>query len=148
MRRTAVMLICLGIAGTGWAQEEAGTVKTAKGGVTIERGSQKLPAAVGARVMARDRVVTAGDGSVGITLRDNTLLSAGPNSSLELARFSFDPTTHSGEIDATLKKGSLAVISGKVAKTNADTVIFRTPTVTLGVRGTEFVIEAVDREGQ
>jgi hypothetical protein len=82
---------------------------------------------------------------VGITLRDNTVLSAGPNSTLALEKFAFDPTTHAGAIDATLKRGTLSVISGKIAKASPDAVTFRTPTTTLGVRGTEFVIEAADR---
>jgi hypothetical protein len=134
--------------GNAWAQVDAGTVKTVKGTVTIERGTQTLPAAAGVKVIAKDRVVTGAQSSVGITLRDNTMLSAGPNSSLSLDKFAFNPTTYAGEIDASLKRGTLAVISGKVAKTSSDSVVFRTPTVTLGVRGTEFVIEAADREGQ
>lgn len=125
-----------------WAAGEAGTVKTLKGSATIERGTQKQPVAVGASVMAADRIVTGADGMVGITLRDNTLLTAGPNSTLELNKFVFDSTTHAGTVDASVKRGTLAVISGKVAKTSPDNVRFSTPAMTLGVRGTEFIIEA------
>ncbi len=64
-----------------------GTVKVVKGGVNILRGSQTLVAAPGAGLQVADRVVTAADGATGITLRDNTLLSAGPNSSLSLDNF-------------------------------------------------------------
>lgn len=130
----------------GQAAEEAGTVKTAKGIVSIERGGQKLAAAPGARVEVADRIVTGADGAVGITLRDNTMLSAGPNSVLSLDKFAFDSTTHAGTVDATLKRGTLGVISGKIAKADPDAVRFRTPTVTLGVRGTEFVLEAAGEE--
>ena len=146
MKRLLFSLGCVCAFGAAFANDEAGTLKTVKGAVTIERGSQRLPAAVGGSVMAKDRVMTGADSAVGITLRDNTMLSAGPNSTLSLDKFAFNPTTHAGEIDATLKRGTLAVISGKVAKSSADTVTFRTPTVSLGVRGTEFVIEAVERE--
>lgn len=122
--------------------ESAGMVKTSKGAANIERNGQKLPAVVGASVEARDRIVTGADGAVGITLRDNTMLSAGPNSVLDLNKFAFDTTTHAGALDASVKKGTLAVISGKLAKANPGAVNFSTPTTTLGVRGTEFVIEA------
>ena len=47
-----------------------------------------------------------------------------------------------GELDAHLKRGSLAVISGKLAKASPESVRFRTDSVTLGVRGTEFILEA------
>ena len=128
------------------ASDEAGTVKTAQGTVIVDRGGQKLPIAIGAKVFASDRVATGAESSVGITLRDNTLLSAGPNSVLSLDKFSFDPTTHAGTVDATLKRGTLAVISGKIAKADSNSVRFHTPTTALGVRGTEFVIEVAGAE--
>ncbi len=124
-----------------WA-EFSGMIKTSKGVANIERSGQKIPAGVGTAVEARDRIVTGADGLVGITLRDNTLLSAGPNSTLDLNKFAFDSTTHSGILDASIKRGTLAVISGKIAKANPGSVSFSTPSITLGVRGTEFVIEA------
>ena len=99
---------------------------------------------MGTSVEAKDRIVTGADGAVGITLRDNTMLSAGANSVLDLNKFSFDSTTHAGAVDATIKKGTLSVISGKIAKANPDAVRFSSPSVTLGVRGTEFVLEAGD----
>jgi hypothetical protein len=146
LKQISIALLSLGLAGAALSDTtEAGTVKTAKGAVTIERAGQKIAAAPGVKVHAADRVLTGADGSVGITLRDNTVLSAGPNSTLALEKFAFDPTTHAGAIDATLKRGTLSVISGKIAKASPDAVTFRTPTTTLGVRGTEFVIEAADR---
>lgn len=125
-----------------WAADEAGTVKVVKGGASLERGTQKMALTPGLKVQLGDRIVTGADGSVGITLRDNTLLSAGANSILLLDKFSFNSTTHAGVLDAALKRGTLAVVSGKIAKASPESVQFRTPTAILGVRGTEFVIEA------
>ncbi len=125
-----------------YAADEAGVVKVSKGSAFLERAGQKLPAAVGAKVFANDRVVTGADGSVGITLRDLTLLSAGPNSMIDINKFSFDSTTHAGAIDAAVKRGTLSVVSGKIAKTSPQNVRFTTPGSELGVRGTEFIIDA------
>ncbi len=124
------------------AAEEAGMVKISKGAVMVERDSRQLPAPVGTRIFSNDRVKTGSDGSIGITLRDNTLLSAGPNSTVDLTRFSFDSTTHAGAIDATVRRGTLSVISGKIAKASPEAVRFSAPGMTLGVRGTSFVIDA------
>jgi hypothetical protein len=124
------------------AGNEAGVVKISKGAVTVERDQQKLPASVGTRIFSSDRVTTGSDGAVGITLHDNTLLSAGPNSTVDLNKFSFDSTTHAGTIDATVKRGTLSVISGKIAKATPEAVRFSAPGMTLGVRGTSFVIDA------
>jgi hypothetical protein len=124
----------------------AGLIKTAKGSAAIEREGKKSPAKAGAALMASDRVVTGADGSVGITLRDETLLAVGPNSNVWLEKYAFDPTTHEGTLDATVKKGTLGVISGKLSKQSPGAVQFRTPTSILGVRGTEFVIDVKDGE--
>jgi hypothetical protein len=125
-----------------WAMDEAGTVKTSRGQAVIERSGQRLAASVGTKVFASDRVLTGADGSVGITLRDNTILSAGPNSTVDLNKFAFNSTTHAGTIDATVKRGTLSVTSGKIAKATPDAVSFSAPGMTLGVRGTSFVIDA------
>ncbi|PKN69329.1 MAG: hypothetical protein CVU54_11380 [Deltaproteobacteria bacterium HGW-Deltaproteobacteria-12] len=130
------------IALPSWAAEETGLIKIVKGAVSIDRKGQKITAAAGMPVVAGDKVITGDDGSVGITLRDNTLLSAGPKSLLVINNFTFDASTHAGTIDTSLKRGTLSVVSGKLAKNPANSVQFRTPAAILGVRGTEFVIDA------
>jgi hypothetical protein len=127
------------------ASDVAGVVKTVKGTVRIERVGASSPAVIGSDVYSRDSIVTGPESSVGITLRDTTLLSAGANTTLELDQFAFDSTTHGGVLHASVKRGSLAVISGKLAKANPDSVRFSTPTTTLGVRGTQFIIEVGDK---
>jgi hypothetical protein len=123
---------------------EIGQIKVAKGQVTVERKGEALAGRVGMRLEAADVLKTGADGSVGITMADNSLLSAGPNSILSLDRFDFDPTSNEGRFDAQLQKGSLAVVSGRMAKQSPDAMTVRTPSVILGVRGTEFVLSADD----
>jgi len=137
--RAALIAVALCIAGIAGAAE-IGQIKVAKGDVTIERDGHAIQASVGAWLQASDIVRTGADGSVGITMGDDSLLSAGPNSVLTLDRYVFDPTTRQGRFDATLNKGTLAVISGKIAKQSPDAMTVRTPTAILGVRGTEFVV--------
>jgi hypothetical protein len=140
-RRAICTLAMLTLVTAAFAAEEAGTIKTSTGDAHIERKAQQLPASVGSPILVSDSLVTGTDGAVGITLKDNTRLTAGPDTRLELNEFRFDTTSHEGSIDSTVRRGSLSVISGKVAKTSPDAVRFHTPTVTLGVRGTEFIIE-------
>ncbi|MDH3288381.1 MAG: FecR family protein [Betaproteobacteria bacterium] len=125
---------------------DIGQVKVTSGAVHIERGAERLPVTVGARVRVSDTVVTGGDGSVGITFTDNTLLSAGPNSALVLERYVFDSTTHAGKFDARLNRGSLAIVSGKIAKQSPDAMVVKTPSSLLGVRGTEFLVKVESTE--
>jgi hypothetical protein len=124
------------------AAQPAGVVKIAQGQVAIERDGATQAAAPGLRVHAGDRIVTGSDGRIGITLDDNTLLSAGPNAVVVLDRYAFDSTTHAGVLDASVKRGTLAVQTGKIAKQSPEAVRFRTPNAILGVRGTSFAIDA------
>ena len=122
-----------------WADNVA-QIKVSRGAVHIERGGQRLPAEVGAKLQVSDVVVTGADGSVGILFGDASLLSAGPNSVLAIDKFLFDSTTNQGAFETSLKKGTLAAVSGKIAKQSPETVKVKTPAAVLGVRGTEFLV--------
>jgi len=140
--RLILAAFVLATLGTPLLADDIGQVKTAKGAVHIEREGQKLPATVGAKIRETDIVVTGADGSVGIAFIDNSLLSVGPNSMLAIERYAFDSTTHAGAFDTRLTRGTLAVVSGKIAKQSPDAMKVRTPAAILGVRGTEFVVRA------
>jgi len=140
--RHLVAAAVLAIAVTGLARaEDVGQIKVAKGTVHVERDGQRVPAAVGMPIRQSDTVVTGADGSAGITFSDNSLLSAGPNSVLVVDRYAFDRTTHVGHFDASLKKGTLAVVSGKLVKQTPGAMRVRTPAAIMGVRGTDFVVQ-------
>jgi hypothetical protein len=123
---------------------DIGRIKVARGQVAIERAGVSIPVSVGMRVQASDTIRTGDDSSVGITMDDDSLLSAGPNTVLVLDRYAFDPTTNQGRLDAAVNKGTLAVISGRIAKQSPDAMTVRTPTAILGVRGTSFAVFASD----
>lgn len=139
-RAVAAMLVA------GWMPAaiaaDIGQVKVAKGPVTIERAGQALPATVGMRVQSSDVVKTGADASVGITMIDDTLLSAGPNSILSLDRCEYDAASARGRFDTSLSAGSLAVVSGRIARQSPEAMTIRTPFAVLGVRGTEFAVSA------
>jgi len=123
--------------------QDVGRVKTVRGTVSIEREGRREPAQVGAGVRQADTLVTGPDGAVGVTLADDTLLSAGPNSILAIERFVYDGAKP-GALEAALTKGTLAVVSGRIAKLAPDAMRVKTPSAILGVRGTEFVVRASD----
>ena len=116
-------------------------VKVAKGSVTLERKGGLVDATVGSPVLVSDRIHTGSEGVIGITLRDNTCISAGPNSFLVMEKFSYDTTTQKGNMDVNINRGTVSVVSGKLAKASPENVIFRTPSSVLGLRGTEFAVE-------
>jgi hypothetical protein len=119
-------------------------VKRSAGSVMLLRGgvAPGLALAVGQPVRVGDVVRTGGDGRVGITLTDDTLLAAGPNSELVLSEFAFNATTQEGGMLVSLWRGTLAMVTGLLAKRAPEKVNVQTRTVVLGVRGTEFIVDA------
>jgi hypothetical protein len=120
---------------------DVGEIKTVRGDAHIERGAERLPAAVGLAVREADKIVTGADGAVGVTFSDNSLLSLGPNSALAIDRYVFDSTTNAGRFDSTLSKGTLAGVSGKIVKQSPEAMRVHTPSAIMGVRGTDFVVQ-------
>jgi hypothetical protein len=120
--------------------QDIGQIKSVRGNAHIERDGKRVAAAPGMNVRASDTLVTGADGALGVTFLDNTMVSAGPSSVLEIERYNFNTTTHAGQFDASLKKGSIAVVSGKMVKQTPGSMRVRTPTTVMGVRGTEFLV--------
>lgn len=147
VRQFSGKVLVLGALGVGLlfagpaAADDIAQIKSSKGTVLVERGSQRLVGAAGMRLQQADVVRTGADGSVGITFTDNTIMSAGPNSVIALDRYAFNSTTHEGRLEASLRSGTLSVVSGKIAKQSPDAMTVRTPATILGVRGTEFFVQ-------
>lgn len=119
----------------------AGVVKRSQGEVSIERAGLRLPAGVGVAVMTGDTLRTGPGAAVGITLRDDTLMTLGPDGELVISSFAFDATTHDGKLLTSLWRGTLHMVTGLIARKSPERVNVQTRTVVLGARGTEFIVE-------
>jgi len=141
-------MVCFLLVNFAQAAERAGTVKTLFGHVSISRGGEMIDAKIDDPIMQGDTVTTGFIAFVGITMLDNTRMTVGPFSSVVINHFDFDTTTHQGKMDTSVKRGTLSVISGKIAKASPESVTFNTNSMTLGVRGTEFIIESAGESVQ
>jgi hypothetical protein len=138
---TVCLLIVVFMAVAPATGDEIGQIKTVTGEVTIIRSTIQQPARAGDLLEVSDTLVTGAESSVGVTLIDNSRLSAGPHSRIELQQFRFNPTTQEGESLTEVKRGTLAIISGQIAKQSPEAMKVKTPTTILGVRGTKFVVQ-------
>ena len=137
----AVFCAVFAVAAGPIAGVEIGQIKNTSGQVFLLRNNNQQPAKAGDIVEQADIIITGANGSVGITLIDNSRLSAGPNSRIELKQFRFNPTTQEGESLTEVRRGTLAIISGQIAKRSPDAMKVQTPTTILGVRGTTFAVK-------
>jgi hypothetical protein len=124
------------------SDQRDGTFKTVQGEVTVVHRHARSAAIVGGPVWTTDRIQTGADSAAALTLRDGTVLSVGPNSVVDLSMFQFDATTNEGDQQIGVLRGTLRMITGLIGKTMPERVQVTTPTTIIGVRGTDFIVEA------
>merc|ERR1711991_325493 len=118
---------------------------------TIEKQLVGIVGAISGTVKTETRELKAGDkiylnetiyAGVGagtqILLLDQSTFTIGEDSEVVMDTFIFDPETNDGKIVASVRRGSLKVISGLISKKNPDSLTVEVPEGTLGSRGTEF----------
>lgn len=127
------------------AAESAGVVKTLSGSATVTREGTDLPVAPGQKVFAGDRISVHAASYVGITLHDDTRLAAGPGSQLVIREFEFDTSSYAGGLAIAFLRGTARVVTGLLAKQAPERVSFHTPTMTIGIRGTDFIVDLEDQ---
>ncbi len=123
------------------AAANIGRVKLVSGPAIIERGRTRIPVTPGLVLLNGDTIVTGKGSRVGITFNDNTRFAIGPIARVNIADYAFDDTTHKGRFLTRVDRGSLGIVSGRIAKSNRDAMRVKTPTALLGVRGTRFVVD-------
>ena len=117
--------------------EKIGVVAIAQGKVELKMPGQiGRIAQSGEPVFIGEEVKTDAKGHLQILLLDETVFTIGPNSSITIDKFVYDPNSHDGEIRASITKGIFRYVSGKIATKRSDNVSVKLPTASIGFRGT------------
>lgn len=101
---------------------------------TIDRAGKARLISLGDPVIRNHRIETSGAGLVQILLADGTSFTVGPNSSVVIDSFVYDPEKNTASLAATMSKGALRFIGGKASKASGNVTI-KTPIGTAGIRG-------------
>ena len=141
----ALLITAAGIASAAEAppiaQKPIAQIKKVTGQAAVLRSGERRPAKVGDVLFIKDVIETGSDGGIGITFIDNTVFSAGPSSQIALDEFQFDSNDFRGAMLADMRQGTLAVVSGDIARSTPGAMKIKTPTAILGVRGTTFAVQ-------
>jgi hypothetical protein len=135
----ALVAVSFGAQAQTAADQAIGYVKTVSGEAYVVSGGTSVRAQPGTPLKVRDTLRTAANASMGITLKDNTVMSFGPSTQFVLEDYLFAPAKGDVRLGGRLASGSLHYVSGLIAKTRPEAVSVKTPTGTIGVRGTRFV---------
>jgi hypothetical protein len=142
--RFALGVVVLVLAGSApvWGQETAavGRIKVLSGSAFILRQSATIPAELGQVVFETDGLRTGADGRIGVTLKDDTRVSLGPNSEARIDRFVYAPADGRLGFVFNIVRGVAAYVSGQIAKLAPDSIRLETPAAIVGVRGTSLAV--------
>ena len=119
----------------------AGHVKIATGAAYIVRQNATIAAKPGDAVFPTDTLRTQANGTIGVTLADDTRVSLGPDSEMRLERYVFAPADGALGMVLNFVRGVAAYVSGRMAKLSPDSVRLETPAAIVGVRGTTVAIK-------
>ena len=136
-----IVLMIVMMPGYSCAGDEIGSIKTFKGDVFIVRDGAVQPVEVGAAVFQKDLLKTGSDGSMGVILKDDTILSLGSDSELVLKEYAFEPKESHFSVVLRILKGTFVYMSGVIGKLAPDSIRIETPDSTIAVRGTRIMIK-------
>ncbi len=117
-----------------------GYVKTASGEASLVASGKIIEAIPGTPIELGHVLKTGKQGSLGVTFKDNTLISLGPDTELTVDEYLYAPAKGDLKLGARIAKGTLNYTSGVIAKLKPEAVILNTPTGNIGVRGTHFLV--------
>ncbi len=95
-------------------------------------------------VYHNEAIETGEQSATELIFLDETKLALGPNSSMTLDRFVYDPDPDKASFVMTATAGVFRFVSGKLPKKSYE---IRTPTATIGIRGTVFTVVVLPSDG-
>lgn len=142
LRLVAAFALAVAMAAPASAQAPtpAGHIKTISGTVFIVRDRGTATAKPGDPIYASDTLRTGPGSTLGVTMRDDTRVSLGPDSEMKVDRYVYDPGDNGLGMVLKFVRGVAVYVSGRMAKLSPDSVRLETPSAIVGVRGTTVAI--------
>ncbi|WEF33419.1 FecR family protein [Pseudoduganella chitinolytica] len=139
-----VLATALLVAAPGWAAV-AGVVTQLSGPLLAKKanGAVKI-LSLKSEVENGDTLVTEKNTYAQVRFIDNSEITLRPASTLTIENFSFDSGRQDGDqARFNLVKGGLRSVTGLLGKRSKEKFELKTPTATIGIRGTTFIVEHV-----
>ena len=106
-------------------------------GVIERKDGDEFSSRIDLDIFSYDTVKT-GQGKTAIEFVDDTRVDVTEHSKLIIDEFVYDPNTKTGALSLKASLGTVRYASGQIAKNSKQNVKIKTPTATIGVRGTDF----------
>jgi len=123
------------------AQEQIGVAAAVNNNTTnLSPEQERKLIAAGYQIIQNHTIETDSIGRAQMLLLDGTALSVGPNSSVVLDKFIYNPVTAEGSLEVTAR-GLLRIVGGKVTKKQP--ALIRTNSATVGIRGGIGIVQTI-----
>ena len=119
---------------------------TGNGEITRVDSSEALTAELNSDIFSYDDVRT-GKGRLAIQFLDDSVVKLTEHSKLIIDEYIFDPDPSKSKMAFNMASGTARFITGKLGKINKQNISIKTPTATIGIRGTDFTT-TVDELGR
>ena len=144
MRSLIILLGVLFAPGLAFAQ--AGRFLLAVGDVAVERGPAEIRAATGTPVQSGDTIRVGPASNAQIRMSDESIVGLRPGTV-----FRIDAYEYSGQAEArsifSLLKGGFRTVTGAIGRLHSrERYAVRTPTATIGIRGTHYTVVHCDND--
>lgn len=147
-RKTLLALLLLGAASVGFAAvQSVGEVSLVIGDAQLARqGGDSQAVARNMPVFPGDRIETSAGGHVHVRFVDGGMVSVRPESRLVVESYQRENGVPGGAaIKFRLDRGAVRSVTGEWGEANRERFRLNTPIAAIGVRGTDFVVQA-DKE--
>jgi hypothetical protein len=135
--------LCAAVPSLSQSATEVGTVERLSGSVSVNAAGTVRIARAGERLVVGEILVTDAGAEALVRFRDDSTMALRSNTQVTVTEFRFQEREE-GLFSANLLKGVVRSISGLIGKTRPRGVTFRTPTATVGIRGTDFELAIVE----
>ena len=127
---------------------EIGEISELRGNGEISRkdSTDSLIAELASDIFSFDTVKT-GNGRMAVEFLDSTILKLTEHSRVVIDEYIFDPDPSKSKLALKMASGTARFITGKLGKIDKKNISIKTPTATIGIRGTDFTT-TVDELGR
>ncbi len=114
-----------------------GKVSAVVGDATIERANEKLTVTLGLNLEEKDIISTKSNAKVQLIFKDNTIVTLGKNSALNIQEYLYDVNQpKASKTNFNFFKGAFKTITGNIGKINKEKFKLQTKSAAIGIRGT------------
>ena len=131
----------ISICGVALSQEQIGVAAAVNKNTVDLTPEERLLVEAGYKIIQNRTIETDEIGKAQMLLLDGTSFAIGPNSSVTLDKFIYNPETSEGSLEVSAK-GLLRLVGGKVTKKNP--ALIKTSSAVVGIRGGITIVQTDD----